>query len=195
MGKLPKKVVVIGSWRGFTPLVFGKALRDNTEGGVVYFIDPSLADDFWKDRNRVQGYFENYGANNIQHYLMTTQEFVESDEYQALDNLGIVFIDGLHTEEQVHFDYEAFEYKISENGMFLFHDSISIYKSSGRRLYSPEQSYERRVKFFIDKLKLNPQLQVLDFPFAKGLTLVRNIGNKTADLIGDINGIKEKNNF
>ncbi len=175
-------------------MVFGKALQDNTEGGVVSFIDPSLADDFWKDRNRVQGYFENYGANNIQHYLMTTQEFVESDEYQALDNLGIVFIDGLHTEEQVHFDYEAFECKISENGLFLFHDSISIFKSRGRRLYSPEQSYERQVKYFIDKLKLNPQLQVFDFPFAKGLTLVRNIANTTPDFfIGNPNGIKEKN--
>ena len=36
----PQKIVVIGSWRGFTPLIFGKALADNGNNGVVHFIDP-----------------------------------------------------------------------------------------------------------------------------------------------------------
>src|ERR1700674_4040130 len=38
----PKKVVVIGSYRGFVPLVLGKALADNEDRGEVIFIDPSF---------------------------------------------------------------------------------------------------------------------------------------------------------
>jgi predicted O-methyltransferase YrrM len=171
----PQKVVVIGSWRGFAPLIFSKALADNAEKGVVYFIDPSLADDFWNDRNRVQDHFQRYGVNNIQHFLMTTQEFVESDEYNALNDPGIVFIDGLHTEDQARFDFEAFENKIAENGIFFFHDSLSTVKIKCQDLYSPKLHYERRVKYFIDTLKVNTQWQVFDFPFANGLTLVRKL--------------------
>jgi len=167
----PQKAVVIGSWRGFTPLVFGKALADNAEGGVVYFIDPSQADNFWKDEVKTKTYFESFGINNIQHFLMTTQEFAESNEYKKIDKVGIVFVDGLHTEEQVRFDYEAFERLLSDDGMFLFHDSLST--SKVRWLYDPEQRYERRVGSFIDELKTRVPLQVMDLPFAKGLTLVR----------------------
>ncbi len=171
----PQKVVVIGSWRGFTPLVFSKALADNAEGGSVYFIDPSLADDFWKEGEKVRAYFQGYGAENIQHFLMTTQEFTESEVYQSLDDVGMVFIDGLHTEEQARFDFEAFEGKIFNKGLFLFHDSLSTAKVKSQDLYSPELHYERRVKFFIDTLKQKPDFQVFDLPFAKGLTMVRKV--------------------
>lgn len=167
----PEKVVVIGSWRGFSPLIFGKALADNIEGGKVHFIDPSLVDDFWQDPQKVQEHFEDCGIDNISHYKMTTQQFVESEAYRILDNIGLVFIDGLHTAEQARIDYEAFQDRISENGVFLFHDSITI--STTNWLYSPDNAYERRVVDFIDNLKRNAQLQVLDLPFAKGLTIVR----------------------
>ena len=49
----PSTIVAIGSFRGFVPLVLGKASQDNVENGRVYFIDPSLVDDFWKDPARV----------------------------------------------------------------------------------------------------------------------------------------------
>ena len=35
--------------------------------------------------------------------------------------------------------------------------------------------YQTDVKIFMDELKTKPTLQVLDLPFANGLTLVRNI--------------------
>ena len=166
----PKNVVVIGSWRGFAPLIFGKALADNADGGSVYFIDPSLVDDFWKDAAAVQDYFDSLGAANIQHFLMTTQQFVEAEEYRALNEVDIVFIDGYHTEQQAKFDYEAFESLLSANGVVFFHDSVRV---GTARLYGPDRVYERRVRDFIDKLKDQPHLQVLDLAFAEGLTLVR----------------------
>ena len=167
----PQKIVVIGSWRGFTPLIFGKALADNGNNGVVHFIDPSLADDFWEDADQVNQHFKNYGIENIHHHLMTTQEFVESDAYQTLDDIGIVFIDGLHTKEQAKFDYEAFKDKLSDNGIVFFHDSTSLKKVTW--LYSDELRYERSVKYYIDELKLNKQLQIFDLTIANGLTLVK----------------------
>src|SRR5207302_8700235 len=33
----PAQVVVVGSFRGFVPLILGKALADNSEGGEVVF--------------------------------------------------------------------------------------------------------------------------------------------------------------
>src|SRR5579864_805485 len=80
----PATVVVIGSYRGFVPLVFGKALADNVENGQVLFIDPSLVDDFWKDARAVQDYFAGLGVVNIRHFLMTTQQFTASEAYRAL---------------------------------------------------------------------------------------------------------------
>lgn len=166
----PQNVVVIGSYRGFSALVFARALSDNLDGGTVYFIDPSYVDDFWKDPERVQNHFAGFGITNIKHFLMTTQEFSQCEAYHSLEEVDIVFIDGYHSQEQARFDFETFENKISDQGMFLFHDSIEVRTTP---IYGKDMVYRRRVKFFIDELKQRPGLQVLDLPFAKGLSMVR----------------------
>src|SRR5437868_8053364 len=63
----PKIVVVIGSYRGFVPLVLGKALADNRSDGRVIFIDPSLVDDFWKDPQSVRAHFADFDVPNVEH--------------------------------------------------------------------------------------------------------------------------------
>jgi hypothetical protein len=57
----PASVVVIGSWRGFVPLVLGKALADNLEGGEVTFIDPS----WWMDSGRMPGQWTDGSAVSV----------------------------------------------------------------------------------------------------------------------------------
>jgi predicted O-methyltransferase YrrM len=166
----PATVVVIGSYRGFVPLVLSRALADNLEPGQVHFIDPSQVDDFWKDASRVAQHFAAYGANNIRHFLMTTQQFVASDAYRALPAVDMLFIDGYHSREQARFDYEAFAPRLTAGGLVLFHDSVQVMTS---RIYGPDRIYEIRVKEFIDELKQDRGLQVLDLPFAQGVTLVR----------------------
>jgi predicted O-methyltransferase YrrM len=166
----PERVVVIGSFRGFVPLVFGKALADNTENGEVYFIDPSLVDDFWKDAEAVRSYFADRGVANVRHFLMTTQDFVQTEVYRSLGRVGIVFVDGYHSREQARFDYEAFQGHLTPDGLVLFHDSVRIQRS---KIYGPGQEYEYHVKDFIDTLKQDPRLQVFDLPFGQGVTLVR----------------------
>ncbi|MBC8356653.1 MAG: class I SAM-dependent methyltransferase [Planctomycetes bacterium] len=166
----PETVVVIGSWRGFAPLIYARALADNVEDGKVIFIDPSLVDDFWKAPQQVRDHFARFDITNVEHYLMTTQEFVETDGYRSLGEVGIVFIDGYHSEEQARFDFEAFEPLVPGSGLILMHDSIQRRSS---KLYGPDRVYEYSVKDFVDQLKSREDLQVFDLPFANGLTLVR----------------------
>jgi predicted O-methyltransferase YrrM len=172
----PRAVVVIGSLRGFAPLLFAKGLADNVEGGTVLFIDPSHVDDFWKDGDRVREYFAGFGVKNIRHFRMTTQQFTTTGTYRELRDVGLVMIDGYHSREQARFDFEAFAGKLSANGLVLFHDSVEVGTTP---IYGRDRVYERRVKFFLDELKSRPDLQVLDLPFAKGLSLVRKTGRQS----------------
>jgi predicted O-methyltransferase YrrM len=170
----PKTAVVIGSYRGFVPLVLGKALQDNGEGEVV-FIDPSLVDDFWKDAGAVKAHFVGFGVGNVRHFLMTTQEFAASDSYRQLGEIGLVFIDGYHSAEQARFDYKSFIHLLAPDGVILLHDTARISSTS---IYGPDKVYERRVKVFTDALKLDPELQVFDLPFDEGVTLVRKASSR-----------------
>jgi predicted O-methyltransferase YrrM len=169
----PTTAVVIGSYRGFVPMVIAKGLADNTEGGDLLFIDPSFVDDFWKDPATVAAHFASYGLNNIRHFLMTTQAFVETDAYRGLDDVGMVFIDGHHSVEQARFDFEAFEPRLAADGITLFHDTRH-YRVS--RMHGEDRAYRHDVKDYVDSLKCRPELQVLDLPFADGVSLVRKSG-------------------
>lgn len=166
----PATAVVIGSYRGFVPLVLAKALADNAEGGQVVFIDPSLVDDFWKDPAAVESYFAGLGIINITHHLLTTQQFVETTAYQELGPVGLVFVDGFHSAEQARFDFEAFADRLTPAGMILLHDSVWRMTTG---MYGPQQSYVHGVVDFIAELKCQPQWQVLDFPLGDGVTAVR----------------------
>ncbi len=169
----PRLAVVIGSWRGFVPLVIAKALQDNLESGEVIFIDPSLADDFWKDAVRVKEYFLGFGVANIRHFPMTTQEFVTTSDYRVLPKLGLIFIDGLHTEEQARFDYEAFSGLLEPRGLIMLHDSMIVRPD---KVYGADKAYGMSVKYFVDRLKQDPMLQLLDLPYGRtGLTLLRKL--------------------
>jgi predicted O-methyltransferase YrrM len=168
----PKTAVVVGSYRGFVPLVLGKALTDNLDGGRVVFIDPSLVDDFWKDARKVREHFERFEVTNIEHHLMTTEEFIQSEAYASLGALGIVFIDGYHSEEAARFDYNAFEHLVTQQGVILLHDTIACTVS---RMYGADRAYEKRVKAFVDMLKRDTGLQVFDLPFDQGVTLIRKL--------------------
>ena len=167
-----RTIVVIGSYRGFSPLVFGKALAENVEGGDVIFIDPSLVDDFWKDADAVQEHFRQFGVENIAHFALTTQEFVKTDRYHELEDIGLVFIDGYHSAEQARFDYEAFESKLARGGMALFHDSI---RHRVVRIYGEDKKYEHTVYRYMAELKQRPDLQVFDLPMDSGVTLVQKV--------------------
>jgi predicted O-methyltransferase YrrM len=166
----PRVTVIIGSWRGFSPLVFGKGVADNLEKGRVIFIDPSLVDPFWKGGSGVKAYFAEFGITNIEHFQMTTQEFVTSEAYLQLTDVDLLFVDGYHTKEQATFDYHAFSAMIPSTGIALFHDSCSDIVAT---IYGEDKAYKHTVRDLMTELKQDPGLQVFDLPFDQGVTLVR----------------------
>ena len=176
----PRHAVVIGSYRGFVPMIIGKAFQDNGEEGRVVFIEPSLVDDFWKDAAAVRAHFERFGLPTIQHFRMTTQEFVATVACRGLPEIGLLFVDGYHTEEQARFDYRAFAGRLAPHGVALFHDSMVIRRSA---IYGADHAYRMTVKHFIDELRSDAALQVLDLPFGTGLTLVRKHGGSLEPLL------------
>jgi predicted O-methyltransferase YrrM len=166
----PRHALVIGSWRGFVPLVVGKALLDNVEDGAVWFVDPSLADEFWADDAAVRDHFAKFDVTNVRHLRMTTQELVASDAYRELPPLGLAFIDGMHTAEQAQIDWEAVEPKLAADAVVCFHDSFNEKRSP---MYGPERAYQCSVGRFLDTLRARDDLQMFDLPLGPGLTLVR----------------------
>jgi predicted O-methyltransferase YrrM len=174
----PRRAVVIGSYRGFVPLVLGRAVQDNLESGEVTLIDPSMVDDFWKNPEAVQEYFRDFGLENVRHFQMTTQQFVQSEAYRQLGEVGVLFVDGYHSEEQVAFDYDAFKDLLAPRGIALFHASMVLRPSE---IYGAERAYEIRVKSFIDRLRQDPGLQLFDIPFGTGVTLLRKVGGVSSE--------------
>jgi len=185
MGRVarPGCAVVIGSWRGFVPMMIARALSDNAEAGEVWFIDPSMVDDFWQDATRTKAHFASYGLHNVRHFAMTTQQFVETDDYKSLTNVGLLFVDGYHTAEQAKFDHKAFANRLAPRAFTLFHDSMVERRST---IYGEGRSYQMDVGDYMRELAVHPDLQVMDFPFGTGLTMVRSIkdGRGTPHLSG-----------
>jgi predicted O-methyltransferase YrrM len=176
----PRLAVVIGSWRGFAPLVIAKACHDNLEPCEVHFIDPSLVDDFWQDPAATQAHFRSHGLDNVRHHLHTTQEFVTTPAYASLAEVGLLFIDGLHTARQARFDYEAFADRLAPRGLVLFHDSMILRSSP---IYGRDRLYDVDVKNYLDELRQDPGLQLLDLPFGTGLTVLRKVGGAHSDVL------------
>jgi predicted O-methyltransferase YrrM len=166
----PRTVVCIGSWRGFVPIMLGKALKDNHEGGKVIFIDPSLVDAQWTDPKRTEAWFAGFGLDNIHHFRMTTQAFTASNTYQSMETVNLLFVDGFHSAEQARFDHEAFEPLLSADAVVLFHDSVRKMTS---RIYGQDKPYEHTVVDYIDELKARAEFQIMDFSLDSGVTMVR----------------------
>ncbi len=166
----PSQAVVIGSYRGFVPSVIARALLDNGEDGRVCFIDPSFADDFWTDPATVRDHFSKLGTANVVHHRHTTQDFIETEAFRSLENIGLLMVDGYHTAEQARLDYLSFLPKLDADAVTLFHDSVQIRES---RFYGHDKKYYHTVREFIERLERTPGLDVMTLPLASGITLVR----------------------
>jgi SAM-dependent methyltransferase len=169
----PTRAVVVGSWRGFVPLVVGKAYEDAKEGGEVLFLDPSLVDGFWKDAAAVRAWFESFGVRTVRHVLATTQDLAVSGALRAAGPLGLLFVDGHHSAEQARLDWETFSPLLAPGGVALFHDSLVTRRSE---IYGAAAGYDMRVGAFLASLREDPAFQVFDLPYGTGLTLVRRRG-------------------
>ena len=159
----PERIVCIGSWRGFVPMLFAAGQKDNQKGRT-YLIDPSYVDDFWKDEKKVSEYFQSHGVDNIQHFCTTTQEFSKSAYFQMLHDIDFLFVDGDHRYRQVLFDFETFRPNLSKSALIFFHDSTMRGKA-----YSLWEVPD----FLLEFAQHNKEYEMLTVDAARGLTILK----------------------
>ena len=129
---------------------------------------------FGKDPEVVRNHFLSHGLHNVEHFQLTTEQFANSDRFDNLDNVGMLFVDGFHDVEHAKFDFETFEPLLGPTAVTIFHDSVREFVSG---IYGDGKSYMQDVYLYMDELKANPDYQVFDFPFDSGMTLVRKTGD------------------
>jgi hypothetical protein len=160
----PKMTVVIGSGKGFLPIIIAKGIKDNNNGGICHFIDPSYDDDFWKNPAKNKQWFNVFGEREIlKHHLFTTEEFTKTGLYKKTKKIDLLCIDGSHFYEFVKIDFNSFKNKLNKRALIIFHDSIS-------RSKNPKWSGPRK---FLTELLTDKNFQSFDFKFGAGLTLVQ----------------------
>lgn len=163
----PSTAVVIGSWRGFAPMLIGQAIQDNSNGGKLIFIDPSFADDHWQ--KGVNEYFESYGIKCIQHFRQTSEAFLKETDLPA-NSVDLLFIDGYHTYDHCKAEHEGFSTLLSDQAVVLFHDSTSKMEST---IYGQDNAYTHSVWRYIEELKSQSAFEVLNLPIGQGVAIAR----------------------
>lgn len=164
----PNLALVIGSWRGFVPMLIGQALQESVEGAQLHFIDPSLADEHWE--KDVDQYFIQYGIHCIQHHHMTSEAFLASSQLQP-ESVDLLFIDGLHTYDQCKLEHEGFQPLLSRRALVLFHDSTSRITSG---MYGNDKSYRHSVWKYIEELERDSSFRLINLDIAQGLAIVQS---------------------
>jgi hypothetical protein len=130
----PDYVVAIGSCRGFMPFCAARAMQDNLHGRVL-FVDPSYAGNgypgwsgrgLWSDPIQVAARIADYDLTGwiTQFKLSSNKAFPQIRRMIKGARLGVVIIDGDHTQTQSMEDFEIYS-SLVEEGFVLFHDSIS----------------------------------------------------------------------
>jgi hypothetical protein len=127
----PKRILCVGSQRGFIPAICGLACRDAKEG-QVHFVDAGYDCKIEKEHDKSWGgigvwreadrsYWKHLGLEDyIKIHCMTTKEFEKSLE--PFVGFGYIYIDGDHSYEGVKRDYELFYPYLEDGGLMAFHD-------------------------------------------------------------------------
>jgi len=123
----PKRVLCIGSAKGFIPVICGLACKDN-KTGIVDFVDAGYeknhpkswsGDGFWKKAD-LKKHFSLSGVTGwIETYVMTTEEV---GKMYPKRKYGYIYIDGDHSYEGARKDYELFWPRLEKGGFMVFHD-------------------------------------------------------------------------
>lgn len=134
----PKRILCIGSQRGFIPAICALSCKDNGSGSVD-FVDAGFeeghpkawsGDGFWRKFNPVWHFKKIKVDGWISTYVMTTEDF--SKKYPRR-KYGYIYIDGDHSYEGVKKDFDLFWPRLEKGGYMAFHDIIT--KGYFRRKY------------------------------------------------------------
>lgn len=127
----PKRILCVGSRKGFIPAILALACKDNGVGHVD-FVDAGYDETnpekhwsgvgFWRDVDPVK-HFDAIGvSDSITTYVMTTENYANiypKKRYQY------IYIDGDHSYEGVKLDYSLFWPRLDTYGFMSFHDVVA----------------------------------------------------------------------
>jgi len=123
----PRRVLCVGSGRGFIPAICALACKDNRKG-MVDFVDPGYepphlkswaGEGVWK-RVNPERHFSLLGLSSwIKTYVMTSKEFAKKYSKRRYE---YVYIDGDHSYKGAKLDYGLFWPKLKKDGFMAFHD-------------------------------------------------------------------------
>ena len=135
----PKRILCIGSQKGFIPAICAMACKDNNFGRVDFVDAGKDKNDpnswggigFWKKFNPNE-HFSPFNLNKfITTYVMTSAEFAAKYKNRRY---GYIYIDGDHSFSGVSRDYSTFWPRLKRDGMMCFHD-ITLKGKAGNGEY------------------------------------------------------------
>ncbi len=125
----PKRVLCVGSQKGFIPVICALACKSNNKGHVD-FVDAGFDEGhpkawsgigFWRKVN-LNKHFAKAGAENwITTHVLTTEDFAKKNKRRY----DYIYIDGDHSYEGVKRDYKIFWPLLNKGGFMAFHDVLA----------------------------------------------------------------------
>ncbi len=178
----PNHIVVIGSGFGFSVVCLALGARDNGNGRIS-FVDPSYSllkngpfstiggTGKWDDPAQVDEHLRRFGVAHLtMHYRQTSAEFFREYQPRKLPEIDLAFIDGNHAYKHAKNDFLGVIEHAHRNSYVLLHDT---------NIYIRELLRHSGVKRWLKVLKREKQwFEVIDFPFASGVALVRVLQDK-----------------
>jgi predicted O-methyltransferase YrrM len=173
----PRHVLVIGSGFGFSVVCLALGLKDNRRGALT-FVDPSYSvfrdgplrtvggTAYWDDPAKVRAHFRRFGVDGIvTHHKVTSAALFADYEARGLPPIDLAFIDGSHAYRDVRDDFVNVLQRARRNSYVLLHDT---------NIYVRELVRHAGVKRWLKVVAACPDdFEVIDFPFASGVALVR----------------------
>lgn len=121
----PKKVVELGSARGFSTFAMGLALRElGGEGRQLYAVDT------WKGDKHIGNYdeevYENFMKSRhelgLDNTIAPMRMTFEEASKKIAPPIDLLHVDGLHTFKAVSTDFKQYRRHLSPGAIVLFHD-------------------------------------------------------------------------
>jgi len=173
----PRHVLVIGSGFGFSVVCLALGLKDNGRGNLT-FVDPSYSvfregplrtvggTAYWDDPQKVRAHFRRFGVERmVTHHKLTSAQLFDDYEARKLPPIDLAFIDGSHAYGDVRDDFLGVLRRARRNSYVLLHDT---------NIYVRELVRHAGVKRWLKVVAAHPDdFEVIDFPFASGVALVR----------------------
>ena len=120
----PSLLVELGTDRGESYFAFCQAVAERQTGTRCFALDT------WRGDHQTGSYdettFAEVAAHNAAHYAgfstLLRASFDEGLQHFAPESIGVLHIDGLHTEEAVRHDFATWLPKVIPGGIVLLHD-------------------------------------------------------------------------